>query len=43
MTTRDELFRAFSGHDVDLNPNVKEVLNYRQALWVGFEAIRKGE
>jgi Fic family protein len=39
VTTQDELFRAFSVDNP--NPSVKEVLNYREALWTGFEMIKK--
>ena len=41
VTTQDELYKAFSGHSNDLDPNVKEVLNYREALWLGFESVKK--
>ena len=39
VTTQDELFKAFSTDNP--NPAVKEVLNYREALWAGFEMIKK--
>ncbi len=41
VTTQDELFKAISASNTSVNPNVKEVLNYREALWLGFEVINK--
>jgi len=41
ITTQDELYKAFSTDQTSLDPNVKEVLNYREALWMGFEIIKK--
>lgn len=41
VTTQDELYRAFSTDSIALAPAVKEVLNYREALWSGYEAIKK--
>jgi len=40
ITTQDDLYRAFSAEIGDYNPAVKEVLNYKEALWKGFELIR---
>lgn len=40
VTTQDELYKAFST-DNALDPAVKEVLNYREALWYGFENVKK--
>ena len=34
------LYRAFSAEGEYSNPAVKEVLNYREALWNGYELIR---
>ncbi|TSA34190.1 MAG: Fic family protein [Porphyromonadaceae bacterium] len=39
FTTDDELYKALSGNDTNLNGNAKEVLRYRQALWKGFDII----
>lgn len=39
VTTHDELFREAAFPDEATNPAVKEVLRYRQALRVGFEAV----
>jgi len=36
-----ELYKAFSIDNEPLDPNVKEVLNYREALWLGFEVVKK--
>ncbi|MFM7022000.1 MAG: Fic family protein [Flavobacteriales bacterium] len=41
VTTQDELYKAFSQESTSVDPAVKEVLNYREALWTGFEAIKK--
>ncbi len=41
ITTQDELYKAFSTDNMSQDPNVKEVLNYREALWMGFEIIKK--
>lgn len=41
ITTQDELYKAFSIDIVTVDPNVKEVLNYREALWMGFGIIKK--
>ncbi len=41
LTTQDELFKAFSVESPTLNAAVKEVLNYKEALWLGYELIKK--
>ena len=41
ITTHDKLYKAFSIEHVVQDPNVKEVLNYREALWMGFGIIKK--
>lgn len=38
ITTHDELYQAMSGSDVQ-NPAAKEVVNYRTALWHGYEVV----
>jgi len=43
FTTDDELYKALSGNDKELKGNVKEVLRYRQALWEGYQGIKKKE
>ena len=40
VTTQVDLYRAFSAEIGDHNPAVKEVLNYKEALWKGFELIQ---
>jgi Fic family protein len=42
VTTNDELYRAFAEETYQLDHATKEVLYYSQALWQGYEAIRKG-
>jgi Fic family protein len=39
VTTHDELFKDDVFPDMAVNPAAKEVLRYRQALWVGFRAV----
>jgi Fic family protein len=40
VTTHDELFKSLTLRQ-NISPQVKEVLNYRSALWEGFEFVRK--
>lgn len=41
VTTQDELYKAFSIDNASIDPAVKEVLNYREALWYGYETVKK--
>ncbi|MCF6235828.1 MAG: Fic family protein [Gammaproteobacteria bacterium] len=41
MTTHDELFRADIMKGEKINQSVKEVENYRQALWKSYQQIQK--
>lgn len=43
FTTEDELFKAISTsvEESNASPATKEVLRYREALWAGFERIKK--
>lgn len=41
ITTHDALFRAFSAKTSKIDPATKEVLRYREALWVGFNALQE--
>jgi Fic family protein len=41
VTTSDELYRAAADEKLATDPQAKEVLCYRQALWHGFEKIKK--
>ncbi len=41
LTTNDELYRAAASMDSPAEPNTKEVLRYREALWYGFEQIQQ--
>lgn len=46
FTTEDELYKAISDsvQEAAANPNTKEVLRYREALWTGYHTIsKKGE
>ena len=40
VTTHDELFRDDAFPEGGSSPAAKEVLRYRQALWIGFDAVR---
>lgn len=42
ITTHDELFKAMSQAMYD-NPAAKEVVNYRTALWKGYELVKERE
>ncbi|MCO5723227.1 Fic family protein [Robiginitalea marina] len=41
VTTHDELFRASVADRKIENPAVKEVFHYKEALWLGLEALKK--
>lgn len=41
ITTHDELFKAFSLQLQNINPATKEVLNYKEALWFGYEQVQQ--
>jgi Fic family protein len=41
ITTHDALFRAFTAKTSQIDPATKEVLRYREALWVGFNALQE--
>lgn len=41
ITTHDELYKAFSIKGNVLNPALKEILNYREAVWMGFNLIEE--
>jgi Fic family protein len=41
VTTQDDLYIAFATQRANIDPQIKEVLNYREALWLGFNNIRK--
>jgi len=41
VTTNDELYRAVADTKLEISPAAKEVLRYREALWYGFNAIKK--
>lgn len=40
VTTQDDLYVAFATQKKKIDPQIKEVLNYREALWYGFNIIR---
>lgn len=42
VTTNDKLFMALSANDQQTDPQTKEVLRYRQALWEGFYTLKSG-
>jgi hypothetical protein len=41
VTTHDELYKDEAFPEAASSPAAKEVLRYRQALWIGFEAGRR--
>ena len=41
ITTNDALFRAFTAKTSRVDPATKEVLRYREALWEGYNELRK--
>lgn len=42
ITTNDALFRAMASSSGIVDPATKEVLHYREALWNGYNRVRKG-
>ncbi|GAF78540.1 unnamed protein product, partial [marine sediment metagenome] len=41
ITTNDKLYQAFSSSQRSIDPQTKEVLRYRQALWTGYNRLKK--
>ncbi len=41
VTTNDELYEAMAAEKKDVDPETKEVLRYPDALWHGFEFVKK--
>ena len=41
VTTHDELYREEASPNATTNPAAKEVLRYREALWLGYQAVSK--
>lgn len=39
VTTNDELYRAFADGNIEMEPQTKEVLFYKDALWHGYNAL----
>lgn len=39
VTTNDELYKAFADGNITIEPQTKEVLHYKDALWHGFHAL----
>jgi Fic family protein len=39
VTTNDELYRAFADGHANIDPQTKEVLYYKDALWLGYRAL----
>ncbi len=40
VTTNDELYKAVADEKLSTNPQAKEVLRYREALWSGFRQLK---
>lgn len=44
VTTNDELYKSLNSKAIkDQNPHTKEVLQYQNALWYGYEQVKKGK
>ena len=41
ITTHDELYKALTVKNTNITPETKEVVNYRRAIFVGFDIIQK--
>jgi len=41
ITTQDELYKALLSKDKKTDQQTKEVLNYRSAVWIGYNEIKK--
>jgi Fic family protein len=41
ITTTDALFKAFTSKTNNIDPATKEVLRYREALWEGFNTLKR--
>jgi Fic family protein len=41
FTTDDELYRALSGNETNVDSNAKEVMRYREALWSGYQMVKE--
>lgn len=42
LTTNDKIFMAMSANDKQTDSHTKEVLRYRQALWLGHQLLQNG-
>jgi Fic family protein len=43
VTTNDALYKAADIHSTSADPQTKEVLRYRNALWRGYESVKAGD
>lgn len=43
ITTQDELYKALLSKELNIDPQTKEVLNYRSAVWIGYNEIKNKE
>lgn len=43
ITTNDSLYKAMATSELKIDPNTKEVLQYREALWYGVTSIKEKE
>ena len=41
ITTQDELYKALTINKSNISPETKEVVNYRKAIFRGFDLIKK--
>lgn len=42
ITTRDKMYKALALRAANIDPATKEVLRYRESLWKGYNAVKKG-
>ncbi len=41
VTTNDDLYQSLSSDEKKIDPNIKEVVHYSEALWQGYEEIKE--
>ena len=41
VTTNDELYRAMTSKNLQISPSTKEILRYREALWLGVNRLHE--
>lgn len=41
VTTNDKLYQSAASTGMEIDPNTKEVLNYREAIWKGYKKLKE--